>query len=317
MKKIAPLILLFPLFSFLIRKEKQVPALSRHFLENKMIYFPQGSVHLPGVNAEGKSTKTVSVSSFYMYPYEVSNMLYRVFAYDVGLTDFSLYEKILPDTLVWRHKLAYNEPYVEYYYRHPAYRDYPMVGISHEQCELFCKWLTEKYNADPDRKFKKVIFNLPTKNQWYYAAAESLSDDNGKKNVIPPARLFPWSGPYLRNGKGLILANFKEIDQATIKGENATDNNFIRNADYGVAGTLNDNADVTAPVNAYLPNEAGLYNMAGNVEEFVREKGITKGGSWNDTGFYLRNDVEEKYDSTNSVSSSRGFRFVMEVVEAK
>ena len=52
----------------------------------------------------------------------------------------------MPDTLVWREKLAYNEPLVEYYFRHPAYRNYPVVGVTWVQANEYCAWRTDRVN---------------------------------------------------------------------------------------------------------------------------------------------------------------------------
>jgi len=95
--------------------------------------------------------RTVTVSSFFMDEAEVSNLayleylhwLYRVF---VPVDFISVYAKALPDTACWRDKLSYNEPYVEYYLRHPAYRDYPVVGVSWIQAVNYCAWRTDRVN---------------------------------------------------------------------------------------------------------------------------------------------------------------------------
>ena len=79
-------------------------------------------------------------------------------------------------------------------------------------------------------------------------------------------------------------------------------------------GWVNNSYDITAPVLSYSPNHFKLYNLAGNVEEYVAEKGITKGGGWKDTGYYLQNFVSQTYDSTEAVSCDRGFRVAMEIL---
>ncbi|MCW8939856.1 MAG: SUMF1/EgtB/PvdO family nonheme iron enzyme, partial [Flavobacteriales bacterium] len=94
--------------------------------------------------------RTVSISSFYMDETEVSNFAYLEYLYWLDRV-FSLdypevYKKAVPDTLVWRSKLAYNEPYVEYYLRHPSYRDYPVVGVNWLQANDFCAWRTDRVN---------------------------------------------------------------------------------------------------------------------------------------------------------------------------
>ena len=112
----------------------------------------------------------------------------------------------------------------------------------------------------------------------------------------------------LRNGLAGIIAGF---DNFNVLFEANNGKHFIEQLD---PNNLPDIVllDVTMPVMSFQPNGYGLYNMAGNVEEFMREKGKTHGGSWRDTGFYLLNDVFENYDTLNSTSAQRGFRFVME-----
>ena len=92
----------------------------------------------------------------------------------------------LPDTLCWREKLAYNEPYVQYYYRHVAYRDYPIVGISYEQASAYCKWRTERVktflSAKKDFINQNFEYRLPTKSEWEKLAETStfVLNNNGK-----------------------------------------------------------------------------------------------------------------------------------------
>jgi len=94
--------------------------------------------------------RRVTVSSFYMDQTEVRNLDYLEYLYWIHRvfgTDFPMvYRKALPDTLVWRSPLAYNEPYVEYYLRHPAYRDYPVVGVSWKQANDYCACRTDRVN---------------------------------------------------------------------------------------------------------------------------------------------------------------------------
>jgi gliding motility-associated lipoprotein GldJ len=257
--------------------------------------------------------RTVTVSSFYMDEVEVTNFYYLEYLYwleRVYSADYpEVYRKALPDTLVWRSKLAYNEPYVEFYLRHPAYRDYPVVGVNWLQANDFCAWRTDRVNElilireglfehypnqinednfnteayllgqyesgkrvdgipdlNPNKEYRNVImqdgillpkYRLPTEAEWEYAAYGLIG--NTIDELIPDRKLYPWNGHAVRNSNenyiGQILANFKRG-----RGDNM-----------GVAGALNDNADVTAPVYAYWPNDYGLYNMAGNVSEWVMD----------------------------------------------
>jgi formylglycine-generating enzyme required for sulfatase activity len=261
---------------------------------------------------QGNPCLIVRVDSFYISKYEVSNFQYLEFLRE-SQKDTVLYKTLLPDTLAWRVKGAYNEPYVEYYLRHPAYMNYPVVGISHRQALAYCAWLTNNYKAEPDRRFKNAVFILPSKDQWHAAALGEPDMD---------FLLFPWPGYQLQDKKGNWLANFKLCDQAFIGRDSlyvkSNDGNYEKQSFYVASGGINTAtlskyapSDVTAPVNSYSQNKAGLCNMAGNVEELLMEYGITKGGSWNDPGYYLQNQSVEFYDAEHETSAERGFRFIM------
>jgi formylglycine-generating enzyme len=258
------------------------------------------------------SPRRVTVSSYYLDETEVSNFAYLEYLYWTGRvfgpTYPDVYIKALPDTLVWREKLAYNEPYVEYYLRHPAYRDYPVVGVNWLQANDFCTWRTDRVNEfilireglldhvpnasdqdyfsteaylagkwqgqlkqklpsfddqNPERdvRMEDGIFlpkyRLPTEAEWEYAAYGLIGNTIGER--ITDRRIYPWNGHGTRNPEEKYIGQMMA--------------NFVRGGgDYmGTAGWLNDNADVTAPVYSYWPNDYGLYNMAGNVSEWVMD----------------------------------------------
>ena len=85
--------------------------------------------------------RRVTVSSFLMDESEVSNSHYREFEYWTRRVYGESYPQevlsILPDTLVWREELSFNEPLVETYFRHPSYADYPVIGVNWEQANTF------------------------------------------------------------------------------------------------------------------------------------------------------------------------------------
>lgn len=260
--------------------------------------------------------RRVTVSSFYMDETEVSNIAYLEYLgwlQRVHPTMPQLYRKALPDTLVWLEELSYNEPYVETYLRHPAYMDYPLVGVTWLQAQEYCKWRTDRvnemmliekgkitadmegqqgsnnfvtdsylaglYEAEPGDKpmispatgeerrvrFEDGIilpdYRLPTEAEWEYAALALIGNQSyARDERISDRRIYPWDGTTVRypqhgQNQGKIVANFKR-----------------GRGDYmGMAGALNDNASITAPVRSYVPNDYGLYNMAGNVNEWVQD----------------------------------------------
>ena len=283
--------------------------------------------------------RRVTVSSFYMDETEVRNLDYREYLYWLSYVYSSdyrfLYREALPDTLVWRERLAFNEPMVELYLRHPAYEQYPVVGVSWVQATKYCEWRTDRvnelillregiidkyvapqdqakqFNTDayliyaenldlsidetgkgPDGKVQNLYvdpatlkagrkggnvntgedrrwvrmedgiflprYRLPTEAEWEFAALAHIG--NHYRERIYERRLYPWNGHYIRNDsrgeeRGLMMAN-------SMRG---------RGDNMGVAGALNDKADIAGPVKSYWPNEYGLYCMAGNVNEWVMD----------------------------------------------
>ena len=258
--------------------------------------------------------RRVTVSSFYMDETEVANIDYLEYLFWLKVHYPSypeVYQKALPDTLVWRAELSYNEPFVENYLRHPSYSDYPVVGVSWQQATEYCKWRTDRVNEmllvekgiinqTPDQKDAETFnteaylagkytpasrkslkdlntgtarqvqyedgillpaYRLPTEAEWEYAALGLQGNmASSKDERITDKRIYAWNGSTVRwqrhdKNQGDMLANFK------------------RGAgDYmGMAGNLNDHAARPAPVRTFLPNDFGLYNMAGNVNEWVQD----------------------------------------------
>jgi gliding motility-associated lipoprotein GldJ len=254
--------------------------------------------------------RRVTVASFYMDEAEVSNQDYREYTHWLSRVYPGDREKIqaaIPDTMVWRSELAYNEPYVNNYFRHPAYSDYPVVGVTWEQAEAYCAWRTDRVNEqilvdkgiiqhDNTQSGQNVFttdtylaglyqgtdgeepienadgttrrlkwedgialpsYRLPTEAEWEYAAYGLIGNVEGE--LLTERNMYPWNGTYLReaskDGKGRMKANF-------VRG---------RGDMMGMAGGLNDNADIASPVISYEPNDYGLYCMAGNVNEWVAD----------------------------------------------
>ena len=215
---------------------------------------------------------------------------------------------IFPDTLAWMHDYAYafNEPMTTEYFWHPAFDDYPVVGINWQQAVAFTKWRTQIMNRFLRKNNEPTLpeFRLPTEAEWEYAA-------RGGQDLSP----YPWGGPYTRNHKGCFLANFKPL-----------------RGNYTADGGLR-----SVKVASYNPNAYGLYDMAGNVSEWtsntfdesafsyahdmnmdyrldnedadseVLKRKVIRGGSWKDISYFIQTSTRD-YEYKDTAKCYIGFR---------
>ncbi len=217
---------------------------------------------------------------------------------------------IYPDTTVWMRDFnySYNEPMHNDYFWHDAYNDYPVVGVTWHQAKAFCEWRTKTKNDYQKTKKKKSLvpeFRLPTEAEWEYAARGGLQ-----------GAMYPWGGPYTKNDRGCFMANFKPM-----------------RGDYAV-----DQALYTVEANAYDPNGYSLYNMSGNVSEWIdssyeaeayefsssinpsvnnteNKLKVVRGGSWKDVKYFLQVSSRD-YEYASRARSYIGFRTVHDYLGA-
>ncbi|SFC56222.1 protein involved in gliding motility GldJ [Zunongwangia mangrovi] len=320
--------------------EEQEPAPGLVFIEGGT--FTMGQVQDDVMHDWNNTPTQQHIQSFYMDETEVTNRMYleyldwlkRVFP-PSEQNYRNIYYGAVPDTLVWRNRLGYNETMVNNYLRHPAYAEYPVVGVSWVQAAEFSKWRTDRVNerqlveagyiseetlykseagatfstetyinapsrvyggntemTQSGKKSQKLLddntstqtdadgntvttssgknqyaqrkdgvlypeYRLPTEAEWEYAALGLVGIRD--YNIYRGRKKYPWDGRYTRSGdlrkQGDQLANFKQGA-----------------GDYGgIAGWSDDGADITAPVMSYEANDFGLYDMAGNVAEWVAD----------------------------------------------
>jgi gliding motility-associated lipoprotein GldK len=212
---------------------------------------------------------------------------------------------VYPDTTAWIRDFAYsyNEPMHNDYFWHDAYGNYPVVGVSWKQAQAFCQWRTLYHNGYNRSKKSQPVnaYRLPSEAEWEYAARGGLQ-----------GATYPWGGPYTKNDRGCFMANFKPL-----------------RGDYAA-----DQALYTVEADAYDPNDFNLYNMAGNVSEWVNgsydpgsyefsstinpnvndpdnSRKVVRGGSWKDVAYFLQVSSRD-YEYADSARSYIGFRTVQD-----
>jgi len=289
--------------------------------------FTKGQVQDDVMHDWNNTPNKQHVMSFYIDQTEVTNLMYleylnwleTVYPPIEDNRYLQVYQGALPDTLVWRNQLGYVEELTTNYLRHPAYAEYPVVGVNWLQAVQYAEWRTDRVNefilereayVQKDVRYNEIDANstfntaaylkrpetvyggkidslagkngtvkrdtatvnvyagvekgillpsyrLPTETEWEYAALALVGDR--EYNTYRGKKKYPWSGEYTRSSdrrtEGDQLANFK-----------------LGKGDYGgIAGWSDDGADITIQVKQYPPNDFGIYDMAGNVSEWVSD----------------------------------------------
>jgi formylglycine-generating enzyme required for sulfatase activity len=343
-----------------------------------MVQIPGGTFYMGQADEDVAASqinfnRQITVSSFLMDSEEITNNEYRQFLNFIdtisqdpneGYWTQQVKQDVTPNPNVWDTEFAYHmgDKMTQYYFSHQAFDDYPVVGISWESAAKFTEWRTEHLNigreedqsgggglfggkkkkaqadpgvqglggpgqlgaqpqgaggaGQPNTTFKSTLpiekrypnFRLPTEAEWEYAS-------RGGREIIK----YPWGGPYTRNKSGCFLANFKP----------------------GRGNYDDDGYPYTAPVNAFLPNNFNLFNMAGNVAEWCLDdfspiynplvwdlnplflykdieknsphygKKVVRGGAWNDISYYIQSGTLS-YEYRDVESASIGFRCAMD-----
>ena len=300
-----------------------------------MVVVPSGTFHMGQSDEDVAASqinfnKQVTIGGFYMDDTEITNNEYRQFvdamtngdAEEGGGTGpdtvemghyFSRAEirmiedpkrPFYPDTTVWMRDFSHHmgDPLLQYYWQHPAFDDYPVVGVSWKSAKLFSRWRTGYYNRARVRNEEPIMpnFRLPSEAEWEFAA-------RGGRDLSP----YPWGGPYIRNTKGCLLANFKP----------------------GRGNYYDDGFSYTAPTGSYFANDYGLYDMSGNVSEWCEDafyeaafplvwdmnptyfddnepRKVVRGGSWKDISYYCRTGTRA-FEYQDTSKSFVGFRNVV------
>ncbi len=321
--------------------------------------------------------KRISVNPFFMDIHEVSIRDWREYTNWLKVvytkTAPEIVAKAMPREQAFFDDITFKDPFLRNYFSHPSFDNYPVVGISWEQAVDYCNWRTDRVNElvliqsniIPSPDFKAIeaaesydtianhlVFNtqkfleegnylqnsnnsyshldvspgmmlpnfrLPTEEEWEFAVYAINPELEEQKD-----KTYPWMianvGALNEKQYQQILANYKKGSGYLLKGEKTARTS---------AGTL--------PVDAFYPNDFGIYNLVGNVNEWTsdlyieKEKTnvidsidaldvflpsydntsrIYKGGSWKD-GIYWINPASRRYLGQHKSMGDLGFRCVM------
>ncbi len=280
-----------------------------------MVPIPAGTFHMGQADeniahSQINLNKQITIGSFFMDDSEITNNEYRQFMESIMMDSLSILgedyvmNELYPDTTVWVKDFAHHmgDPLLVYYWSHPAFDNFPVVGVDWEAARYFCDWRTaylNDYRASVG-EWPMPGFRLPSEAEWEYAA-------RGGRDMAK----YPWGNPYIRNAKGCMLANFKP----------------------GRGNYFDDGYAYTAPAYSFFSNDYGLFDMAGNVAEWCEDsyhpaayplvwdlnptyneddepRKVVRGGSWKDVAYFLETGTRN-WAHKDSTKAFIGFRCAM------
>jgi len=246
-------------------------------LRDQFVYIPSGVSIIDGDSFE--------VRQFFGAKYEVTNLEYRRFLFAQNKS--ASVDAFAIDSAGWLTLPGYTEPIAKVYHRHPAFDNYPVVNISRGAAEEYCKW----YQSELSKQFPdlKINVKLPIRAAWL-------------RMSMPYHRsvAYAWGGQKLTNKKGCVLANFKNFGAENIRFDFSKEK-------YEVVGSPADTDKFLYPVDSYAAGRSGQYNLNGNAAEMTSD-GFACGGSWNSTGYDIRNESAFEFSGS---SPEVGFRVIL------
>ncbi len=226
---------------------------------------------------------------------EIRNIDYREYLYWLGKRhgkDSREYSSALPDTTVWQSEENKYKPLIDLYLRHPAYNNYPVVGVSYQQAVDYCSWRSDRVNEVnyfrknkmkydesklPENTPVYVKYRLPTREEWKIVAEADYSRKTSRE---------------INSRRNINKSRYNFADQLQVLQTNKYHDIHI-----------------TVPVKSYWPNIYGIYTIFGNVAEMIAEEGIAKGGSW----YHKLSEVDPEEDfQYHKPEKWLGFRCICE-----
>lgn len=231
--------------------------------------------------------------SLYIGKTEVTNKEYLEFTKYIEQNYSGTYSSVLPNSSMWESVPNKPKAYELYYFKHPAYKNYPVVNITNAQAVQFCKWKAEMLNEKLQKihlskrdSVKLIRVRLPNREEWRAAALGTL----------PSYSKYAWAGTRMRDEDGLFRCRFRYT-----KGKIKVGKKVMKASD-----------DLLSPVNAFAPNSIGIYNMCGNVAELLDQDSIAVGGHWQ----AFEDEVTiNSFIPVKKESPIIGFRYVIELIK--